>query len=86
MAGFTEDLAGYVDGEAHEIDLAEDGWTLRDYQRQAAEGFWHGGSGVVVLPAAPEDFGEGAAAMAMAKATTLILVTSSVPHNSGVTN
>ena len=23
----TEDLAGYVDGEAHEIDLAEDGWT-----------------------------------------------------------
>ena len=26
------------------------GWTLRDYQREAAESFWHGGSGVVVLP------------------------------------
>src|SRR6476620_7761917 len=24
----AEDLAGYVDGEAHEIDLALDGWTL----------------------------------------------------------
>ena len=74
----TEDLAGYVDGEAHEIDLAEDGWTLRDYQRQAAEGFWHGGSGVVVLPCGAGKTLVGAAAMAMAKATTLILVTSSV--------
>lgn len=74
----AEDLAGYVDGEAHEIDLAEDGWTLRDYQRQAAEGFWHGGSGVVVLPCGAGKTLVGAAAMAMAKATTLILVTSSV--------
>ena len=31
----AEDLAGYVDGEAHQIDLVEDGWPLRDYQRQA---------------------------------------------------
>lgn len=46
----AEDLAGYVDGEAHPIELAEDGWSLRPYQKQAVEGFWHGGSGVVVLP------------------------------------
>ena len=46
----AEDLAGYVDGEAHPIELVEDGWQLRPYQQQAVEGFWHGGSGVVVLP------------------------------------
>ncbi|MEP6981228.1 MAG: helicase-associated domain-containing protein, partial [Nakamurella sp.] len=46
----AEDEAGYVDGEAHEISLAEDGWVLRDYQAMAVEGFWAGGSGVVVLP------------------------------------
>ena len=46
----AEDLAGYVDGEAHPIELHEDGWALRPYQRQAVENFWHGGSGVVVLP------------------------------------
>ena len=46
----AEDLAGYVNGEAHEIALVQDGWELRPYQRQAAESFWHGGSGVVVLP------------------------------------
>ena len=74
----AEDLAGYVDGEAHEISLIEDGWTLRDYQRQAAEGFWHGGSGVVVLPCGAGKTLVGAAAMSLAKATTLILVTSSV--------
>lgn len=74
----AEDLAGYVDGEAHEIALDEDGWQLRDYQRQAAEGFWHGGSGVVVLPCGAGKTIVGATAMALAKATTLILVTSTV--------
>ena len=74
----AEDLAGYVDGEAHEIDLQETGWALRDYQRQAAENFWHGGSGVVVLPCGAGKTIVGAAAMSLAKATTLILVTSSV--------
>lgn len=74
----AEDLAGYVDGEAHQIDLQENGWELRDYQRQAAENFWHGGSGVVVLPCGAGKTIVGAAAMALAKATTLILVTSSV--------
>ena len=46
----AEDLAGYVDGEAHPIALAQDGWELRDYQEMAADSFWAGGSGVVVLP------------------------------------
>jgi DNA excision repair protein ERCC-3 len=74
----AEDLAGYVDGEAHPIDLNEDGWSLRDYQRQAAEAFWHGGSGVVVLPCGAGKTLVGAASMAHAKATTLILVTNTV--------
>ena len=46
--------------------------------RQAAEGFWHGGSGVVVLPCGAGKTLVGAAAMALAKATTLILVTNTV--------
>src|SRR5690349_4373296 len=41
----AEDYAGYVDGEAHAMELVEDGWELRDYQKQAADSFWHGGSG-----------------------------------------
>ena len=74
----AEDLAGYVDGEAHPIALVEDGWSLRDYQRQAVEGFWAGGSGVVVLPCGAGKTLVGAAAMAQAQATTLILVTNTV--------
>jgi len=74
----AEDLAGYVDGEQHEIELAEEGWHLRDYQRQAAEAFWAGGSGVVVLPCGAGKTLVGAAAMGLAKATTLILVTNTV--------
>ncbi|MEU4477128.1 DNA repair helicase XPB [Micromonospora sp. NPDC023966] len=80
----AEDLAGYVDGEAHPIELAESGkdggkpWTLRSYQREAVEAFWAGGSGVVVLPCGAGKTLVGAAAMAEAKATTLILVTNTV--------
>ena len=74
----AEDFAGYVDGEAHAIDLVEDGWTLRPYQREAAETFWDGGSGVVVLPCGAGKTIVGAAAMAHAQATTLILVTNTV--------
>jgi DNA excision repair protein ERCC-3 len=74
----AEDLAGYVDGEHHDIALAEDGWQLRDYQRQAADTFWAGGSGVVVLPCGAGKTLVGAAAMARAEATTLILVTNTV--------
>ncbi len=74
----AEDFAGYVDGEAHPIALDESEWHLRDYQRDAAESFWHGGSGVVVLPCGAGKTLVGAAAMAQAQATTLILVTNTV--------
>ncbi len=74
----AEDFAGYVDGEAHAIALREEGWALREYQREAVEGFWHGGSGVVVLPCGAGKTLVGAAAMAQAQATTLILVTNTV--------
>ena len=74
----AEDMAGYVDGEAHPISLVEKDWKLRTYQRMAAEGFWHGGSGVIVLPCGAGKTMVGAAAMALAKATTLILVTNTV--------
>src|SRR6478609_4701001 len=71
----AEDLAGYVDGEAHPIDLQQDGWHLRPYQQHAVDGFWHGGSGVVVLPCGAGKTLVGAGAMAAAKATTFIVVT-----------
>jgi DNA excision repair protein ERCC-3 len=74
----AEDFAGYVDGQAHEISLVQKDWKIRPYQELAAEGFWHGGSGVVVLPCGAGKTIVGAAAMAHAKATTLILVTNTV--------
>jgi DNA excision repair protein ERCC-3 len=78
----AEDLAGYVDGEAHPIALRESadpgGWQLRSYQREAVQHFWAGGSGVVVLPCGAGKTLVGAAAMAEASATTLILVTNTV--------
>jgi DNA excision repair protein ERCC-3 len=74
----ADDLAGYVDGEAHPIELDQASWHLRDYQQQAADMFWEGGSGVVVLPCGAGKTLVGAAAMARAKATTLILVTNTV--------
>ncbi|MBW8172483.1 DEAD/DEAH box helicase [Ornithinimicrobium sp. Arc0846-15] len=74
----AEDLAGYVNGEAHDISLDLDGWALRPYQEQAVNGFWDGGSGVVVLPCGAGKTLVGAAAMAKSKTTTLILVTNTV--------
>jgi len=74
----AEDLAGYVDGEAHPVELDLAGWSLRPYQQQAIDGFWYGGSGVVVLPCGAGKTLVGAGAMAAAKATTLILVTNTV--------
>src|SRR4051812_28863242 len=59
----AEDHAGYVDGEAHAIDLVEDDWHMRAYQGEAVESFWHGGSGVVVLPCGAGKTIVGAAAM-----------------------
>jgi DNA excision repair protein ERCC-3 len=74
----AEDFAGYVDGEAHPIRLVEEGWALRPYQHEAVESFWAGGSGVVVLPCGAGKTMVGAATMAQAQATTLILVTNTV--------
>lgn len=76
----VEDLAGYVDGESHPMALSTENvdWQLRDYQRYATESFWQGGSGVVVLPCGAGKTMVGAAAMAKAQATTLILVTSTI--------
>ena len=86
----AEDLAGYVDGEAHAMSLDTAGtsnpgpdgqprpWDLRPYQKQAVDGFWHGGSGVVVLPCGAGKTLVGAGAMARSQTTTLILVTNTV--------
>lgn len=74
----AEDVAGYVDGERHAIGLQTDLWQPRPYQTEAAEGFWHGGSGVVVLPCGSGKTIVGTLAMALAQATTLILVTNTV--------
>lgn len=74
----AEDLAGYVPGEAHPVNLREADWGLRAYQHEAVETFVHGGSGVVVLPCGAGKTIVGAAAVAQLKVTTLILVTNTV--------
>ena len=85
----AEDLAGYVDGEKHPIALSTVApprapgeppaeWHMRPYQEQAIDGFWHGGSGVVVLPCGAGKTIVGAGAMARSGTTTLILVTNTV--------
>jgi DNA excision repair protein ERCC-3 len=74
----ADDLAGYAPGTPHEIALNESGWNIRDYQSQAVEKFWEGGSGVVVLPCGAGKTIVGAGAMSVAKTNTLILVTNTV--------
>lgn len=74
----AEDFAGYTPGTPHEIALTDSSWHIRDYQTQAVEKFWQGGSGVVVLPCGAGKTIVGAAAMAVAKTNTLILVTNTV--------
>ena len=74
----AEDFAGYTPGTPHEIALTDDTWHIRDYQTQAVDKFWQGGSGVVVLPCGAGKTIVGAAAMAVAKTNTLILVTNTV--------
>ncbi|WP_294180013.1 DNA repair helicase XPB [uncultured Schumannella sp.] len=74
----AEDHAGYTPGTPHDIDLVEDGWALRAYQKQAVSNFFDGGSGVVVLPCGAGKTLVGAGAMAEADTTTLILVTNTV--------
>jgi len=75
----AEDHAGYTPGTPHAIDLSTGGgWKIRDYQAQAVERFWDGGSGVVVLPCGAGKTIVGAGAMSVAKTNTLILVTNTV--------
>lgn len=74
----AEDLAGFTPGTPHDIELVENGWQLRDYQRQAVDTFEEGGSGVIVLPCGAGKTLVGAGAMARVKAQTLILVTGAV--------
>ena len=74
----AEDLAGYAPGTPHAINLDNADWHLRDYQQQAVDRFWEGGSGVVVLPCGAGKTLVGAGAMSVAKTNTLILVTNTV--------
>jgi DNA excision repair protein ERCC-3 len=76
----VQDIAGYVRGEPLEIEL-NNNFTLRDYQRDAAQVFHasgseRGGSGVIVLPCGSGKTIIGMAVMALVKSHTLILTPS----------
>ncbi|MCL2183532.1 MAG: DEAD/DEAH box helicase [Chitinispirillia bacterium] len=81
----AHDVAGYVDGDSYNVDirsrmLTGGEFTIREYQRQAAESFIGnagapGGSGVVVLPCGAGKTVVGIYAMSLLKRRTLILVT-----------
>jgi|TARA_B110000977_G_scaffold89976_1_gene119497 DNA excision repair protein ERCC-3 len=74
----ANDNAGYTKGAPYPIELNQQNWSLRGYQREAADKFEVGGSGVVVLPCGAGKTMVGAAIMADVKANTLILVTNTV--------
>lgn len=81
----VEDIAGYTPGAPLEVELAQtsrsgEPFTLRPYQRDAAEAFYaagseHGGSGVIVLPCGSGKTMVGLGAMALLKRQTLIVTT-----------
>ncbi len=81
----VEDLAGYVEGEPIEIRLREQTlsgkpFQLRQYQRDAADVFWaggsaRGGSGVLVLPCGAGKTIIGIGVMSRICQHTLILTT-----------
>ena len=81
----VEDLAGYVQGDPLEVILREQTvsglpFSLREYQRDAAEVFYAngartGGSGVLVLPCGAGKTVIGITAMSMVGQHTLILTT-----------
>ncbi len=81
----AEDLAGYTEGAALPLTLrpvARGGlpFTVRDYQRDAADVFYaggdvRGGSGVIVLPCGAGKTIVGLAVMAAMQKSTLVLTT-----------
>lgn len=79
----VQDLAGYHDGEALEVELRRQDhlgrcFQLRDYQQEAVDRFLSpasGGSGVVVLPCGAGKTIVGIGALASLKCATLILTT-----------
>lgn len=74
----AEDRAGFTPGTPFDIELHEDGWSLREYQQDAVTHFTDAGSGVIVLPCGAGKTLVGAGAMAATDTTTLILVTNTV--------
>lgn len=84
----AEDLAGYVTGETLPLDLrpvtlAGAAFNLRQYQREAAEVFYaggsaRGGSGTIVLPCGAGKTIVGMAAMAQLQTSTLILTPNTI--------
>ncbi len=83
----AEDIAGYTEGALLPIALRDlmvhDGkpFTVRDYQREAAEVFHaggdvRGGSGVIVLPCGAGKTVVGIVAMSLLQKNTLVLTTS----------
>ena len=84
----VEDRAGYVDGIPLQIDLRQEmlsggEFGLRDYQTQAIESFYRGGSdlggsGTIVLPCGAGKTVVGLAAMAAVGAHTLVLTPNTV--------
>jgi len=81
----VHDVAGYVDGDPFHVAMKEkigEGsvFTIREYQRQAAESYvgnaaMPGGSGVVVLPCGAGKTVVGMYVMSLLSRSTLILVT-----------
>ncbi len=78
----VEDAAGYAEAEPLAIRVKDgEGFTVRDYQRAAAEAFVSSGvagagHGVVVLPCGAGKTMVGLCVMERVKASTLVLVTS----------
>ncbi len=82
----VEDLAGYVKGEPLDIELRDEmkstgePFELRDYQKEAVDAFWaggtvRGGSGAIVLPCGAGKTIVALGAMEAVEAHTLILTT-----------
>src|SRR5699024_2707679 len=78
----VSDHAGYVDGEAHEIDLSDDAhggkWHLRDYQRQAIDQSLAGESRAARVSCGAGTAVHRGAPMSGVQTPPLILVTNAV--------